>query len=56
MTRSYLVFVFRLGEEGSNQPIVQIEDLIGRRGRGGVEQNLDERGVTPISFVFLELA
>jgi hypothetical protein len=35
MTRSYLVFVFRLGEEGSDQPIVQIEDLIGRRGRGG---------------------
>ncbi|CAE6877153.1 hypothetical protein R69746_08842 [Paraburkholderia aspalathi] len=52
--KALLVFVFRLGEEGSDEPIVEIEDLIGQR-RGGVEQNRDERGVTPISFVFLEL-
>lgn len=42
--KALLVFVFRLGEEGSDESIMEIENLIGQR-RGSVEKNCDERGV-----------
>jgi len=49
-----LVLVLRLGEEAADQPIIEINDLIGQRC-GCFDHQCDQRAVAPRLLIFFEL-
>ena len=46
--------MFGLGEERTDQSVVQIEDLVGQR-RGRVEQDCDQGGMATVRLILLDL-
>ncbi|MBB5462668.1 hypothetical protein HDG33_006342 [Paraburkholderia sp. Cpub6] len=52
--KTLFVLVLRLGEERTDQPVVEVQNFICQR-RGRVKQDRNERGVTPVRFIFLDL-